>query len=713
MTAFATATCSGAFPPGVLRRDIELLSQGTGHGGAPVWLIHDPLQRRYFQIDDVSRVLLGLWQPGQSAEELARAGSAQLGSVIDVRQAEALLEFVSSAGLLAETKPDAWREYASRATAKHGSMLARVAHNYLFFKIPLLRPQRILTSLLPCVEPLFTRSAACAVALAGMLGIHLASRQWEAFVASFAAAMSWQGAAAFALALIVVKALHELGHAFTAVRYGCRVPSMGVAFMVMAPMLYTDVSDAWRIPSRRERMAIHAAGVIVELALACIATLLWAFLPDGTARQLAFIVATTSWVLSLALNLNPFMRFDGYYLLCELSGIDNLQARAFAIGCWRLRRWLLVPGLAPPEILPRAICNWLTLFAVCTWIYRFVAFTAIAVVVYHYFFKVLGIILFIVEIWYFILRPVMGELVVWRKTIAQGGVSARALATACAFTLACLALVIPWSTTVELPAILEAGDVARIYPPRPAKVVSVAVKVGDFVEKGALIVELEQPEIAHEIETTKVKLELTRLRLARTAAAKADREETLVLGHEVAMLETRLAGLAEQKAQLSVRSPIAGRVLELDRALHPSRWIAKSEMLALVGSGDRASLRGYVTEGAVTRLGDAASGKFIPDVLSMASIPVRLFEIGRAGATTIDIPELAEPHGGWIRVELDGQQAMVPRDGNYMALIEPLVDVPMPGQVLRGVVHLTGKSESILVSSLRQVARVLVRESGF
>ncbi|NHW78486.1 site-2 protease family protein, partial [Escherichia coli] len=78
-----------------------------------------------------------------------------------------------------------------------------------------------------------------------------------------------------------VKSLHELGHAFTAARYGLHVPAMGVAFMVLAPILYTDVTDAWRLSSRRQRMAIHAAGVIVELALASIALFAWALLPDG------------------------------------------------------------------------------------------------------------------------------------------------------------------------------------------------------------------------------------------------------------------------------------------------------------------------------------------------------------------------------------------------------------------------------------------------
>lgn len=72
----------------------------------------------------------------------------------------------------------------------------------------------------------------------------------------------------FAIALFFAKVIHELGHAYTAHRYGCRVASMGVAFLVMWPVLYTDVTDAWKLSSRRARIAISSAGMIAELAIA-------------------------------------------------------------------------------------------------------------------------------------------------------------------------------------------------------------------------------------------------------------------------------------------------------------------------------------------------------------------------------------------------------------------------------------------------------------
>ena len=122
-----------------------------------------------------------------------------------------------------------------------------------------------------------------------------------------------------------MKILHELGHAYAARHFGARVPVIGLAFLVMFPILYTDTTDVWRIQEKRSRTLINGAGITVELCIAAISLLLWAFLPDGIFRSIAFFAATTSWAMSLFVNLNPWMRFDGYYLISDLLGVENLQ----------------------------------------------------------------------------------------------------------------------------------------------------------------------------------------------------------------------------------------------------------------------------------------------------------------------------------------------------------------------------------------------------
>jgi len=217
----------------------------------------------------------------------------------------------------------------------------------------------------------------------------------------------------YALTLIIIKALHELGHAFTAHHFGAKVPIIGLAFLVMFPVLYTDTTDAWRLTSRRQRLLIDAGGMITELAIASIAIFLWSFLPDGPMRSAAFFAATTSWVLSLMVNLNPCMRFDGYYLLGDLFRIQNMQVTGFELGRWKMREFLFGLGQAKPFPVQDGKQLGLLTYCYFTWVYRFFLFIGIALLVHHLFPKAIGIVLFTVEIIFFIVMPIWRELKNW------------------------------------------------------------------------------------------------------------------------------------------------------------------------------------------------------------------------------------------------------------------------------------------------------------
>ena len=104
--------------------------------------------------------------------------------------------------------------------------------------------------------------------------------------------------------------------------------SLGVALLVMLPLLYTDVSDSWRLASRRQRLAIGIAGVATELGLAMVATLLWSFLLDGPLRSAAFLVATTTWVSTLAIHCR-----GGGAALPETSTASSVFAQRVCPAC--------------------------------------------------------------------------------------------------------------------------------------------------------------------------------------------------------------------------------------------------------------------------------------------------------------------------------------------------------------------------------------------
>ncbi len=694
-------------PP--LRQDLEYLEQGSDANGSPAWVLYDPLQHRYFRIDQASRELLRHWQAGVSVSELAAAAREAAGVVVDDEQCAALVNFVRRQRLCEDAvsiAPDASRH-------DQRSWLMFIAERYLFFKVPLFRPNALLQASLPLVAPFYTRTMLVVVVLCGALGLYFVVQQWQKFVSTAADMASISGALWFLCAFVVVKSLHELGHAFTAARNGLHVAAMGVAFMVMAPILYTDVTDAWRLRSRRRRLAIHAAGVAVEISLACFALLAWAVLPDGTARIVAFSIATTGLVLTLAINLNPCMRFDGYFVLSELLGIDNLQTRAFAFGRWQLRQWLLAPDLPPPEILPARLQVSLIAYAWATWIYRLFLFTAIAVIVYTTFFKVLGLLLFALEIWLLIVRPIYREIAHWPKMVRAGQAGLRRFASLAVLCVLIALLFLPLSGKVEVPAIVEAGRLANVYPARAGQLAKIRVKPGQRVEKGAELFRLHDPTLENEIIIARNRLKLGRLRLQRVALDYSDREAALVLQNEAALLNDRLQGLERERSELVVRAPFAGVVSDVPTDLHVGQWIAKSFRLALVVGQHRVVARGYVLDSDLHRIELGASGKFVADLVTLPAATVVLKGISLAATEQLELEDLAKAHGGGVVARLDDNEHYIPLRPHYLAQFEVTEQRSTPHQVLRGVIQLDGAPESAMMRVYLLVARIVIRESGF
>ena len=309
-------------------------------------------KRKYFQVDLHTAEILSDWNANFETDQFLKHLGRKRGIETNTRQLDDLLSFLAQNNLLEADLDANWVQHSQGAQETRNEGFSGLLRKLFFLKVHLFNPDDYLKAFLPFVSPLFTRATLFVIALIGLWGGFAVSRQWDSFSSSTEALISFKGTIYLLMSLALVKILHELGHAFTAARHGCYVPSMGIVFFAMFPLLYTDVSDAWKLSSSRQRMQISSAGVIVELSVACLATALWIFIPEGDVRNAVLALAATSWLSSLLFNLNPLMKFDGYYLLCDFLKIENLQPRAMALGQWKLRQLLIAPGLEAPERLP-------------------------------------------------------------------------------------------------------------------------------------------------------------------------------------------------------------------------------------------------------------------------------------------------------------------------------------------------------------------------
>ncbi|MBS0242244.1 MAG: HlyD family efflux transporter periplasmic adaptor subunit, partial [Proteobacteria bacterium] len=607
----ANAASADALPLPPLRADLELLPGAADVNGQPTWLIHDPLMNRFTQIQPPAYEALKYWSTCSSVGELVARVNAEGRAQLEIAAVVALIDFLFASQLTEHPKAGGWQSFVRSKSARKQSLPAWLVHHYLFFRIPLIKPQAILERSLPVARLLWSRPVRVLCVMMGLAGLYLASRQWEHFVTTLMSYFSWEGIVTGSLALGFVKLAHELGHAYAAAHFGCRVHTMGIAFVVMAPLPYTDVTDSWRLTDRRKRLLIDSAGIITEAVIAAVALFVWSFLPDGPVRSAAFVLSAVSVMSSLAINLNPFMRFDGYYLLSEMLGVENLQSRAFAVGRWKLREVLFGLGVPCPESMPERRLAMLIVYAWAIWIYRLIVFTGIALLVYHYFFKVLGIVLFAVEIIFFIARPIVGELLVWWKMRSSILVTHRTKITLGAAALTILAFVVPWSTSVEIPAVLEASELQSIYPSRPAQIASVSVQHGDPIKLGATIATLSSPDLDDELVRTRISLQVAEIQFARRMADAADRESSLVLASTIEALKAKIAGLQKERAELTITAPFDGKIVDLNPELTPGRWVSPRDLIAVVADDRSLSAQGYMTEADISRLSVGGQATFI------------------------------------------------------------------------------------------------------
>lgn len=697
-------------PP--LREELQLSEGSRSHDGQPGWILHDLARNRFFRLDWTTFEIFKRWSVGDPAliarligeQTPLRPSPADVVAVAEFAQQNQLLRFpgadnsASLAAMHRKARPNWWRW---------------LIHNYLFFRVPLVNPARLLEKLQRPLGFLFRPFFWWLTAAVLVSGLVLLWRNWSAFKASWIDFASFHGLIGYGVVLVGIKILHEFGHGLVATRYGCRVPAMGVAFLVMTPVAYTDTNEAWLLARRKPRLLIGAAGIITELTLAAWATLAWNLLPDGILRSACYMVATVTWIKSLLVNISPIMRFDGYYLLSDSLDLPNLHTRAFALARWRLREILFALGESPPEYFRPALRRGLVALAWAIWLYRLVVFVGIAVFVYHFFFKVLGIVLFAVEICWFVLIPILNEMKVWftkRRAILA---SPRSRIAGIGLLLVLAAVCIPLPQRVRLAGQLAPSREFRVVTAESARVADLPFANAAPVRAGDTLLRLESPALQaqHDLAAARVSTLAEQI-----TSASADPEARARLPVMQAGLETARASLLSSEAALAKLAPAApfdGVLYRVEGDLHAGQWLSRDEHLAtLVGDGPW-TVVAYLDEHAVHLVQTGASARFYPQGRPQDVVHLRVVSLELDATRVLTHPMLATDAGGDVQARAV-EHDLVPEKALYRVVLAA-DDVTALGDVhiRRGRVVIHAGAESIAARFLRQTASVLWRELGF
>jgi len=283
------------------------------------WILRNPEDVTFLQVDSHSKAAidqLGKHPPADIAKH----------NNLTLEQLRYLLQLLTATGMLTGTQP------AKPAKRKFTPL------QLLFFKVPLFNPDTWLTRHITKLHWIWTRSIGLILCFFLAFSLFIGLSQRPEILLTGQQLVANQGISLllpFALLAMLVVTLHELGHAFTLKHYNGIVPEFGLLFMFLMPAAYTNTTDSYCL-SRFKRILVVGAGIICQLIIAAIAFWLWQSSANwlATASYLLMVAA----LFTIALNLNPLAKFDGYYLAVALTGINNLRSRSFQFYGNLLRR---------------------------------------------------------------------------------------------------------------------------------------------------------------------------------------------------------------------------------------------------------------------------------------------------------------------------------------------------------------------------------------
>lgn len=692
-----------------LRDEIVVHPGPTGGSGQPTWMLHDPARNAFFRLDWPTYEILSRWDYADPAL-IVEAVNRETALEITMTDIEGVAEFLDTHCLIQRSDVAGAMALAKRQADGQKAWWLTLMHRYLFFRVPLINPDRWLERWMVLGNVLFSRLFTIITAI--VLGFSLIKvvQQWEQFQTTLLDTFTLQGILTYGLALVGVKILHELGHGFMAKRHGCRVPVMGVAFLVLFPMAYTDTNEVWKVSDRRKRLEISTAGLRVELLVAVWATALWTILPDGAIRSAVFFLASVSWVLSVFLNISPFMRFDGYFVLMDWLNFPNLHARSSALARWAIRRLLFGLDDPSPETVSASFRRFLIVFAIFTWVYRLFLFIGIALLVYYAFTKILGILLFAVEIYWFILAPIVKEAKIWWERQDEIKAQRRARVSAMVLTIALLIFALPMPNPIGVQALLRPAQFTEIMVPDAALLQVLSVEDGQAVSAGMPLVKMMSPSVFFGRQMADQRVDTATWKYQ---AASLDQER---VGSPRLANEQRHSALAElqraerELAELSFFAPHDGIFRINNPDLNRGQWLSKDTKVGtLVDPSKGGEIVTWVDEASVARIKMGAKARFFSSSRD-GLITGEVVDIENDATDALPAPSLSSLYGGDILVrEQDGQ--LVPERALYRVVIRPNRVSTIAGvQIHYGRLMISAAPASIGGRYLRTTVATLLRE---
>lgn len=596
---------SGPFLSSDWYRVAELKPALRSHGrvvrqrfrGRAWYVLHDPATQRALRLSPTAWMLVSSLDGATSVDAAWHRIVAEVGD--DAPSQDEVIRALSSLHsmdlLQADTVPDI-EDLATRRDKQHRAKWLKSIVNPLAVRIPLWDPDAFLEHALPAVRPLIGWWGALLWLILVVPAAFLAGQHWSELTENFSdRILAPDNLLLILITFPVVKLFHELAHGFVTKAGGGEVHELGVMFLVFAPAPYVDASAATAFRSKWYRALVGAAGMIIELAVAAIALHAWLLLSPGILRAIAFNVVMVASVATLVFNGNPLLRFDGYYILCDLLEIPNLGQRANQYYGWLFRRYAFGEKELPPPEAGRIERIWFLLYAPFSLVYRTLVGVSIALFIAGRY-SFVGIAL---AVWCAISMFVIPPWRLLQTSLARSRASPHRRRTwmtvaggAGLLTAFALFLPLPLSTVSE--GVIWVPEFAEIRSAGQGFVSTLLTAPNEPVEAGTPIFRLEDPALETSYAAQRSRVE--RLEILLASQMKDARSQAALTLDELNKERAAVADLEERRAELVTTSRATGTFTLAKAEDFPNRFIRRGDLVGYVAIPELNTVRVVVAQ---------------------------------------------------------------------------------------------------------------------
>ena len=646
-------------------------------------VIQAPLNSEYFRLHAAAYGFIALLDGKRTVEEAWELSNRQSGDAAPTQgEAIQLMGRLYQSNLLKSDLPPDSAELFKRFKQRRGREMKQLASSILFPKFPLFDPNNLLGRWLPLFAWIYSPIGLGLMIVAVIAGLASLAGRYGELWDSASGVLSTGNLPWLYLAFICSKMVHELGSAFASKHFGRiegdagQVREAGIMLLLLAPAPFINTSGIWGLRKKSHRVLATACGFLGEFTLAALAAVVWANSASGSmTHAISYNLMFVASVSAFLFNGNPLLRFDAYYILCDLLETPNLGTRAQQYLYYLVKRyvWKVSDPVSPAHTRGERIMFFI--YGTAAGLYRLVLVSMILLTVSDFAFF-LGVFLALVFAVLWFIVP-LGKLIRYLFTSGElYKVRNRAIITTGAFVFIVVGgvLLVPAPDRFRLEGVVEAPTAIMVYTKAEGNIGYIKPNLSHLSSDDAPLFNLDNPWIVAELRRLEAQKREFSAQLKK--AESADPAEAQSWRGQLTALESELKRVRSQVEALNIRSTVSGIWCSPDNALVPGQFVSHGQLMgqiipdgelivrAVIGQDEAASLLEKINETVELRVKGRADLELTGEIIS----------IKPAGKKELPSPALGIPAGGEVQVDQEDQQGLTSQEHFFEIEVRPILN---------------------------------------